>query len=376
VVSGPDGTNPGEGLRPETAVSPPAEWSSLPDDELAAFPEALRPFLVKDQQGNYDVTGFPAGWTVEQRHYSDASSRTGCLLAFFALAAVGAVVTATVVWGKAGAFGSLALIFALLFAWPRSKRKVVRTELTLKPPAEPQWSTPAGMPISFGVDSVPAPVVLETVTPGAELFSFPRALMLAFGALLVYYGVITLTRAASMMSAAQHDRLLAVGAAVSSLLSVWLLIWFRRNFHVTSARDAEPVSFGQAAKAGVDSWDLLKSLADWLQNRIPPRLLYSAAIVFSLATGVAVATSAFYPVPAVTSGWRIGTGVFELAGVAVVVGVAMFHLVKAAAARQGLKTWFAVQYLLASAVLLLVAYWLGMLNHALDSLQWIVTHLF
>jgi hypothetical protein len=88
VVSGPDGTNPGEGLRPETAVSPPAEWSSLPDDELAAFPEALRPFLVKDQQGNYRVTGFPAGWTVEQRHYSDASSRTGCLLAFFALAAV------------------------------------------------------------------------------------------------------------------------------------------------------------------------------------------------------------------------------------------------------------------------------------------------
>ena len=372
-MSSPAGVNPDEGLRRETAVSPTTDWSSLPDDELAAVPEALRPFLVKDQQGHYGLAGLPAGWTATQRDYYDSSSRTGCL---FALVAVGAVVAATVVWGKAGAFGSLALICAPLFIEPRSKRKVVRTELILQPPAEPLWSAAAGgMPI-LKADVEPAPVVLEAVTAGTKIFTFPRAWSLGVSALLGYYGVITLARAASMMSAAQYDRLLAVGAAPYSLLIVWFLMWLRRDFDVKSAKDAAPVNFGQAAIVGAQSGELRKSLGDWLLSRLPTRLQYPALIVFLLATGVAVATSAFYPVPAVTSGWRIGTGAFELVGVALVVGVAMFRLVKAAVARQEHETWSAVKYLLASTIFLPVAYWLGMLHQALDSLKWTVTHLF
>jgi hypothetical protein len=377
-VNSPGSTNSGQGPEPDNAAPATADWSGLRDEELPEIPEALRPYLVTDHQVHYNLTGLPAGWTYEQNDEFGSLSRwTGRLLASVALVSVGAVVAAIVVWGKAGAFGSVALICALIFAplqlaERRLNRRIVKTELILKPPPEPRWTAAAaGMPI-LETYAQPAPVVLESVTPGTGFFRFPPAWVLGVCVALGYYSVITLARAASMMSAAQHDRLLAVSSLLYSLLAVWFLIWLQRNYVVEQAK---PAGFGEATLRGAESGALRRSLGVWLLNRFPQNLRWPALSAFLLATGVAVTTSAFYPVPAVTSGWRIGTGAFELAGMVLVVAVALSRLAEAAVAGQGQATWSAVRYLLASVILLPVAYWLGMLNHALDSLNWIVTHL-
>jgi hypothetical protein len=205
-------------------------------------------------------------------------------------------------------------------------RKVVGRQITLKPPAEPRWTAAAaGIPL-LETDAQPAPVVLPGLPSRPGLFPVPRALYLGACVALGYYGVITLARAASMMSAAQHDRLIAVTSLLSSLIAVWFLIWLRWNYELGPVK---PVGFRQTALSGAESGELRRSLGWWLLNGLPQDLRYPVLTVFLLATGVAVTTSAFYPVPALTSGWRIGTGAFELAGMALVIAVALSRAARA-----------------------------------------------
>ena len=378
-MSSTGGTNSGQGSEPDNAVPATADWSGLRDDELPDIPESLvpyleelRPYIVTDHQGHFDVTGLPGGgWTWEQEDEQAPSRWAGPVFFTVAPVSVGAVVAATFAWGKAGAFGSVTLIVALisaafLLADRRLSKRVVSRQITLKPPAElRRTAAAAGIPL-LETYAQPAPVVLPGLPSRPGLFPIPRALWLGVCAALGYYGVITLARAASMMSAAQHDRLIAITSLLGSLIAVWLLIWLLSHYEL---RPAKPVGFRQAALSGAESGELRRSLGWWLFYRLPQSLRFPVLIVFLLATGVAVTTSAFYPVPALTSGWRIGTGAFELAGMALVIAVA---LSRAARATTSLSV---IKYLLGPVILLPVAYWLGMLNQALDSLHWITAHL-
>jgi hypothetical protein len=217
---------------------------SAPQAEIAVggdfpgAPVALLPYLQRNAVGDTILTGIPDGWTVKIRtEYEDGPRRRGVALiwAWWAGFSAGAVVAATMAWGRLGLFGTLAVCIGVCVSLGMRlpKGKAIKRQLIFELPPEPVWQVGVAGKRIAGADATCELIYEMDPTSTPESTAPPLWVFRLAGGLVILFGLVTLGRASGLETAEFHDRLLAIIIGLGSFLGAGLLLWQWRRWAAT-----------------------------------------------------------------------------------------------------------------------------------------------